>query len=102
MLRNVKVLVGKDTCNVSSEDSDGMTPLHIACQNEHKEVAQMLLAKGANFLSSFISAAKKGKGTAMIKTCGVAVVKKTVFEAVRGGDKHECLDFMKVSYQTIT
>ena len=79
-----------------------MTPLHIACQNEHKEVAQMLLAKGANFLSSFISAAKKGKGTAMIKTCGVAVVKKTVFEAVRGGDKHECLDFMKVSYQTIT
>ena len=102
MLRNVKVLVGKDTCNVSSEDNDGMTPLHMACQNGHKEVAQMLLAKGANFLSSFISAAKKGKGTAMIKTCGVAVVKKTVFEAVRGGDKHECLDFMKVSYQTIT
>ena len=98
MLRNVKALFGKDNCNVSSEDNDGLTPLHMACQNGHTKVAQMLLNRGANFLSSFISAAKKGEGTAVIKTCGMAVVKEAIFEAVRVGDRHEYLEFMEVSY----
>ena len=42
------MLVGKDTCKVSSEDNDGMTPLHIACQNGHTKVIQILLARGAD------------------------------------------------------
>ena len=98
MLRNVRALLGKDNCDVSSEDKDGMTPLHMACQNGHAKVAKMLLNRGANFLSSFISAAKKEEGTAVIKTCGTAVVKEAIFEAVRGGDRHEYLEFMEVSY----
>ena len=48
MFRNVKVLLGKDTCNVASEDNSGMTPLHIACQNGHTKVVEMLLAKGTD------------------------------------------------------
>ena len=47
MFRNVQLLLGKDNCNVSSEDNDGMTPLHIACQNGHTEIAGLLLDRGA-------------------------------------------------------
>ena len=47
MFRNVQALIGKDNCNVSSEDKDGMTPLHIACQNGHTKIAGLLLARGA-------------------------------------------------------
>ena len=48
MFRNVQVLLGKDNCSVSSEDNDGMTPLHIACQNGHTKVAEILLANGTD------------------------------------------------------
>ena len=41
------MLLRKDNCNVSPEDNDGMTPLHIACQNGHKKVAGLLLDRGA-------------------------------------------------------
>ena len=42
------MLLGKDNCNVSSEDNDGMTPLHIACQNGHTRIAELLLDRGAD------------------------------------------------------
>ena len=32
-------------CTISPEDNDGMTPLHIACQNGHIIVARFLLDK---------------------------------------------------------
>ena len=48
LFRNVQVLLGKDNCNVSCEDKDGMTPLHIACQSGHTEVAKLLLDRGAD------------------------------------------------------
>ena len=41
------MLLGKDNCKVSSEDNGGMTPLHIACQNGHTKIAELLLGKGA-------------------------------------------------------
>ena len=41
------MLLGKDNCKVSSEDNDGMTPLHIACQNGHTKIAELLLDRGA-------------------------------------------------------
>ena len=42
------MLLGKDNCNVSSEDKDGMTPLHIACQNGHTKIAGLLLDRGTD------------------------------------------------------
>ena len=42
------MLLGKDNCNVSSEDNDGMTPLHIACQSGHTKIAGLLLDRGAD------------------------------------------------------
>ena len=42
------MLVEKDNCKVSSEDNDGMTPLHIACQEGHTKVVTSLLDKGAD------------------------------------------------------
>ena len=47
VFRNVQALIGKDNCNVSSEDKDGMTPLHIACQSGHTKIAGLLLDRGA-------------------------------------------------------
>ena len=92
------MLVEEDTCNGSPEDNDGMTPLYIACQNGHKKVAQILLDKDANFLSCFICAAKKQQEAAVIETCGETVAVKTMFEAVRAGDKHDYPEFIQVSY----
>ena len=48
MFRNVQALLGKDNCNVSSEDKGGMTPLHVACQNGHTKIAKLLLDRGAD------------------------------------------------------
>ena len=48
VFRNVQALLGKDTCNVSPEDNDGMTPLHSACQNGHTRIAELLLNRGAD------------------------------------------------------
>ena len=42
------MLVEKDTCNISPEDNDGMTPLHFACQNGHTKVVTSLLVRGAD------------------------------------------------------
>ena len=47
VFRNVQALLGKDNCNVSSEDKDRMTPLHIACQSGHTKIAELLLDRGA-------------------------------------------------------
>lgn len=52
--------------------------------------------RGANFRSSFISAAKKQEEAKMIEICGVSEAKKAVFEAVRA-ERHECLEFLNVS-----
>ena len=48
MFSNVQELVEKENCGVSSEDNDGKTPLHIACQNGHTKVVKILLARGAD------------------------------------------------------
>ena len=48
VFRNVQLLLGKDNCNFSSEDNDGMTPLHIACQSGHTKIADLLLDRGAD------------------------------------------------------
>ena len=48
VFRNVQALLGKDNCNVSSEDKDGMIPLHIACQNGHTKIAGLLLDRGTD------------------------------------------------------
>ena len=48
VFRNVQALLGKDNCNVSSEDKGGMTPLHIACQSGHTKIAGLLLDRGAD------------------------------------------------------
>ena len=48
VFRNVQVLLGKDNCSGSAEDSDGMTPLHIACQSGHTKIAGLLLDRGAD------------------------------------------------------
>ena len=42
------MLLGKDNCNVSCEDKDGMIPLHIACQSGHAKIAGLLLDRGAD------------------------------------------------------
>ena len=42
------MLLGKDNCSVSAEDSDGMTPLHNACQSGHTKIAGLLLDRGAD------------------------------------------------------
>ena len=41
------MLVEKDNCNISPKDNDGMTPLHIACQEGRTKVVTCLLARGA-------------------------------------------------------
>ena len=46
--RNVQVLVEKDNNCLFSEDKDGLTPLHIACQNGDTQVVKILLDSGAN------------------------------------------------------
>ncbi len=37
-----------DNANVNSKDSKGMTPLHAAAIRNHKEIAQLLIAEGAD------------------------------------------------------
>ena len=41
-------LIVEGKCDISPEDDDGMTPLHIACQNGHISVAEFLLANKAD------------------------------------------------------
>lgn len=57
--------------------------------------------RGANFPSSFISAAKKQEEAKMIEICGVTEAKKAVFEAVRV-ERHEYLEFLNVSCPEIS
>ena len=61
-------------------------------------ISSLSYLRGASFLSSFISAARKREeATAMIQICGDSAVKKAVFEAVGGVERHESLDFLRVS-----
>src|SRR5579862_3189541 len=46
-LEKVKALLNSNSGLVFSKDSSGMTPLHFAAQNGHKEVAEVLLANKA-------------------------------------------------------
>ena len=48
VFRNVQALLGKDNCNVSCEDKDRLTPLHIACQSGHTKIAGLLLDRRAD------------------------------------------------------
>jgi ankyrin repeat protein len=47
-LTKVKALIAQDPSLVSSKDKMGMTPLHMAARNDHKDVAEFLLASGAD------------------------------------------------------
>ena len=54
--------------------------------------------RGASFISSFISAARKcEEAAAIVQICGDNAVKKAVFEAVEGVERSESLDFLRVS-----
>ena len=46
--RNVQVLLEKDKSALFSEDKDGLTPLHIACENGDIHLVETLLNKGAD------------------------------------------------------
>ena len=63
-------------------------------------VSSLSYLRGASFLSSFISAARKREeaAAAMIQICGDNAVKKAVFEAVEGVERPETLDFLRVSH----
>ena len=47
-LGKVKALLTGNPDLISSKDRDGMTPLHWAAQEGHKDVAKLLLANGAD------------------------------------------------------
>lgn len=47
-LTKVKALIAQDPSLVNSKDKMGMTPLHLAAKNDHKDVAAFLLASGAD------------------------------------------------------
>ena len=42
LLRTVKVLINKDKCVRLSQDSFGMTSLHVAVENNHASVVKLL------------------------------------------------------------
>jgi len=48
VFRIVKMLITEGKCDISPEDDDGMTPLHIVCQYGHIEVAKFLVDNGAD------------------------------------------------------
>jgi ankyrin repeat protein len=47
-LTKVKELLKQDPALVSARDKMGKTPLHLAAENDHKDVAEFLLANGAD------------------------------------------------------
>jgi ankyrin repeat protein len=47
-LEKVKTLLKDNSDLVSSKDTNGLTPLHVAADWGHKDVAELLLAKGAD------------------------------------------------------
>jgi cytohesin len=47
-LAKVTSLIKGDPSLVSAKDKMGMTPLHVAARNDHKDVAEFLLANGAD------------------------------------------------------
>jgi ankyrin repeat protein len=47
-LAKVTALIKDNPSLVSTKDNMGMTPLHVAAKNDHKDVAEFLLANGAD------------------------------------------------------
>jgi ankyrin repeat protein len=47
-LAKVTALIKQNPSLVSTKDNMGMTPLHVAAKNDHKDVAEFLLANGAD------------------------------------------------------
>jgi len=47
-LAKVKALIAQDPSLASSKDKTGATPLHLAAKENHKDVAEFLLASGAD------------------------------------------------------
>ena len=47
--------------DVNAKDEDGYTPLHVAAWEGHKEIAELLIAKGADVNAIIVSGRKQGK-----------------------------------------
>jgi ankyrin repeat protein len=62
-LERVKALLKDNPDLVSSKDKDGATPLYIAATSEHNDIAELLLAKGAD-----VNAKDKYGNTALIES----------------------------------